>query len=235
MAQAEQSMRLIPRLTMSYFQKENCDANLRLFCRLFPFQNEQHKLKLVQHFVEVAKDAKQSEKSESLKIVLQNSAAVILGCCKCMLQNGIQFGKGKVRDSVLRIASDFLAFNNPLVMRAGAQTFGILSRIEDDQFKTTIIQYLYKKKFGEEKSNIRAASALALGCIHQYSGSKDNLVFTVSALQLLKREDNVSLWLLHSLQRILQVVNHPSPAMVHKSKYVDLPENAKTWKKAQKC
>ena len=92
-AQAEQSMRLIPRLTMSYFQKENCDANLRLFCRLFPFQNEQHKLKLVQHFVEVAKDAKQSEKSESLKIVLQNSAAVILGCCKCMLQNGIQFGK----------------------------------------------------------------------------------------------------------------------------------------------
>lgn len=220
---------------MSYFQKENCDANLRLFCRLFPFQNEQHKLKLVQHFVEVAKDAKQSEKSESLKIVLQNSAAVILGCCKCMLQNGIQFGKGKVRDSVLRIASDFLAFNNPLVMRAGAQTFGILSRIEDDQFKTTIIQYLYKKKFGEEKSNIRAASALALGCIHQYSGSKDNLVFTVSALQLLKREDNVSLWLLHSLQRILQVVNHPSPAMVHKSKYVDLPENAKTWKKAQKC
>ena len=32
----EQSMRLIPRLTMSYFQKENCDANLRLFCKLFP-------------------------------------------------------------------------------------------------------------------------------------------------------------------------------------------------------
>ena len=167
----------------------NCNANLRLFCKLFPYQNEQHKLKLVQHFVEVENDAKLSDKSESLKIVLQNSAAVILGCCKCML--------GKVRDSVLRIASDFLAFNNPLVMRPGAQVFGILSKMEDNAFK----------KFGEDKPNIRAASALALGCIHQYSGSKENLGFTVAALQLLERDGNVSLWLLHSLQRILHVLN----------------------------
>ncbi len=42
-------------------------------------------------------------------------------------------------------------------MRAGAQIFGILSRIED-QIKTAIIQYLFKTKFGDEKANIRAAS-----------------------------------------------------------------------------
>ena len=124
-AQMEQSMRLIPRLTMSYFQKENCDANLRLYCKLFPFQNEQHKLKLVQHFVEVAKDAKQYEKSESLKIVLQNSAAVILGCCKNMLENGIKFGKGKVRFCI-KNCYDFLAFNNQLVMRAGVNIWYII-------------------------------------------------------------------------------------------------------------
>ena len=142
-----------------------------------------------------AKDTRHSNKSASLKVVLQNSAAVVLGCCKCMLQHGLCFGKGKVRDAVLRIASDFLAFANPLVMRAGAQTFGVLSRIEDDVFKSTIIQYLYKKKFGDDKANVRAAAALALGCTHQYThahgkikGKTPNLsfTFTVAALQLLK-------------------------------------------------
>ena len=78
--------------------------------------------------------------------MLQNSAAVVLGCCKAMMDTNQSFGKGKVRDAILRIASDFLTFDNTLVMRAAAQIFGIVARIEDASFKESITGYLCNKR-----------------------------------------------------------------------------------------
>ena len=235
----KRSLRVIPRLTLDFLDKENCDANLRLFCRLFPHQSETHKEQLVKHFVGVAKvwylflcyifysilfaiffvlflfsdsvfskDAKTAEKSENIRVVLQNSAAVMLGSCQQMMQCKFHFGKGKVRDLIVRIASDFLSFSSSLVMRAGAQMFGILAKIEDKSFKQHIIQYLSKKKFNDPKVDTRAAAALALGCIHKYSGSKENVGYTIATLQMFKREGRVSLWLLHALSKILKVITN---------------------------
>ena len=93
---------------------ECCGAAVRLFCKIFPHQSNQHKKQLVKHFIDITKDCRQMA-NDSLFNVLHNSAAVILGCCIEMSAANQKFGKGETRETIIQIMTNLLVFEDTKV------------------------------------------------------------------------------------------------------------------------
>nr|CAB3252346.1 HEAT repeat-containing protein 5B-like [Phallusia mammillata] len=184
------------------------DAAIALFGIAFPHVAMKHRLQMLKHFDDCAK---QAEKNQQRHRAIQMNVFTALICAlKGLGENKRRLGGEDIRNAATQLIISALASTDVTLRCAAGEAVGRMAQVTNDAgFVAKTAQICFDKLKTARDVISRTGHSLALGCLHRYvggMGSGQHLRTSVGILLALSQDNNspeVQVWSLHALSLII--------------------------------